>query len=54
MEKLLHFENEWCNNIDANKVEGTVRRSEVERVRCTMNRTMTNTFFYICNLHFFK
>ena len=37
-----------------NKVEGTVRRNEVEGVRCTMNRTMTNTFFYICNLHFFK
>ena len=30
---LMNNENEWSDNIDASKVEGAVRRSEVEEVR---------------------
>ena len=32
MEKLMNVENEWSDSIDASKVEGAVRRSEVEEV----------------------
>ena len=38
MEKLINVENEWSDSIDASKVEGAVRRIEVEEVRCAMNR----------------
>ena len=38
MEKLINVENEWIDNIDASKVEGAVKRIEVEEVRCAMNR----------------
>ena len=38
MEKLINVENKWGNSIDASKVEGAVRRIEVEEVRCAMNR----------------
>ena len=38
MEKLMNVENEWSDNIDASKVEGAVRRIEVEEVQCAMNR----------------
>ena len=38
MEKLMNVENEWSDSIDASKVEGAVRRIEVEEVRCAMNR----------------
>ena len=38
MEKLITAENEWSHSIDASKVEGAVRRIEVEEVRCAMNR----------------
>ena len=38
MEKLMNVENEWSDSIDASKVEGAVRRIEVEEVRCGMNR----------------
>ena len=38
MEKLMTAENEWSHSIDASKVEGAVRRIEVEEVRCAMNR----------------
>ena len=38
MEKLMNIENEWSDSIDASKVEGAVRRIEVEEVRCAMNR----------------
>ena len=38
MEKLMNVENEWSDSIDASKVEGLVRRTEVEEVRCEMNR----------------
>ena len=34
----MNAENEWSDSIDASKVEGTVRRIEVEEVRCAMNR----------------
>ena len=30
MEKLMNVENEWCDGIDASKLEGAVRRTEVE------------------------
>ena len=30
MEKLMNVENEWSDSIDASKVEGSVRRIEVE------------------------
>ena len=32
MEKLTNVENEWIDSIDARKVEGAARRSEVEEV----------------------
>ena len=38
MEKLMNAENEWSDSIDASKVEGEVRRTEVEEVRRAMNR----------------
>ena len=38
MEKLINIENEWSDSIDASKVEGAVRRIEVEKVLCVMNR----------------
>ena len=38
MEKLMDVENERSDSIDASKVEGAVRRIEVEEVRCAMNR----------------
>ena len=38
MEKLINIENEWSDSIDASKVEGAVRRTEVEKVLCVMNR----------------
>ena len=37
MEKLINVEDKWSDSIDANKVEGGVRRIEVEEVRCAMN-----------------
>ena len=38
MEKLINVENEWSDSIDASKIEGAVRRIEVEDVQCVMNR----------------
>ena len=38
MEKLMNVENEWSDSIDASKVEGAVRRIEVEEVQYAMNR----------------
>ena len=38
MEKLMNVENEWSDSIDDSKVEGAVRRIEVEEVQCAMNR----------------
>ena len=38
MEKLMNVENEWSDIIDASKVEGAVRRIEVEEVTCAMNQ----------------
>ena len=38
MEMLMNIENEWSDSIDASKVEGAVRRIEVEEVRGDMNR----------------
>ena len=38
MEKLVNVENEWNDSIDASKVEGTVRRIEVEEFWCAMNQ----------------
>ena len=37
MEKLINVENEWSDRVDASKVEGAVKRIEVDEVRCTMN-----------------
>ena len=33
IEKLMNVEDEWIDSIDASKVEGAVRRIEVEEVR---------------------
>ena len=38
MEKLMNVENEWSDSIEASKVEGAVRRIEVEEVQSAMNR----------------
>ena len=38
MEKLVNVENKWSDSIDVSKVEGAVRRIEIEEVRCAMNR----------------
>ena len=38
MEKSVNVENEWSDSIDASKVEGAVRRIEVEEVWSVMNR----------------
>ena len=38
LEKLINVENEWSNSIDASKVEGAVKRIEVEEVQRAMNR----------------
>ena len=38
MEKLMNAENEWTDNIHVSKVEGAVRRIDVEEVWCAMNR----------------
>ena len=32
MEKLMNVENEWSDRIDTSKVEGAVRRIEVDEV----------------------
>ena len=37
MEKLMNVENEWSDNIDASKVEGAVRRIELEEVQHAVN-----------------
>ena len=37
MEKFMIVENEWSDSIDASKVDGAVRRTEVEKVRCAIN-----------------
>ena len=38
MEKLMNVENEWGSSTYASKVEGAMRRIEIEEVRCAMNR----------------
>ena len=38
MEKLMNIENEWSDSIEASKVDGAVRRIEVEGVQCAMNQ----------------
>ena len=38
MEKSMNVENEWSDSIDTSKVEGAVRRIEVEEVWSVMNR----------------
>ena len=37
MKKLINVENQWSDRIDASKVEGAVKRIEVDEVRCAMN-----------------
>ena len=32
MEKLMNFENEWSDCIDASKLEGAMRRIDIEEV----------------------
>ena len=34
----MNVGNEWSHSIDASKVEGAVRKVEVEEVQCAMNR----------------
>ena len=38
MKKLMNVENEWSDSIDVSKVEGAVRRIEVEEVQCAINQ----------------
>ena len=38
MKNLMNVGNEWRDNIDASKAVGSVRRIEVEEVRCANNR----------------
>ena len=38
MKKLMNAENKSRNSIDASKVDGAVRRIEVEEVQCAMNQ----------------
>ena len=33
----MNDENEWNDSIDASKVDGAVRRIEIEEVQCAMN-----------------
>ena len=37
MEKLMNVESEWSNSIGASKIEGAMRRNEVEEVWCAMS-----------------
>ena len=37
MEKLIYVQREWSQSIDASKVEGPVRRMEVEEVQCAIH-----------------
>ena len=37
MKNLINSESEWSDSTDASKVEGAVRRIEVEKVWCAMN-----------------
>ena len=41
MEKLMNVENEWSDSVDAGKIEDAVRRIEVKKVRCAVNRMKT-------------
>ena len=36
LEKLMNVASEWSDSIDPSKVEGAVRRIEVEEVWCAM------------------
>ena len=38
MKKLMNAENKSRNSIDASKVDGAVRRIEVEELQCAMNQ----------------
>ena len=38
MKKLIYVGNEWIDSIDASKIDGAVRRIEVEEVWCAINR----------------
>ena len=38
MKKLMNVKNEWSDSIHVSKVEGAVRRIEVEEVQCTINQ----------------
>ena len=38
MGKLMNVENEWSDSIDATKIEGAVRRIEIEELKCAVNR----------------
>ena len=33
----MNVENEWSDSIDASKLEGAVRRTDVEEVQCAIN-----------------
>ena len=42
MEKLMNVENKWSDSTDASKVEGAMRRIEVEEGPRAMNRSNGN------------
>ena len=48
MEKLMNVENEWNDSNDASKVEGAMKRIEVEDVLCAMNRMKIGKAIWGC------
>ena len=38
MERLINIENEWSGSFDASKVEGSVRKIEVQKVWAEMKQ----------------
>ena len=48
MEKLVNVENEWNDSNDASKVEGAMKRIEVEDVLCAMNRMKIGKAIWGC------
>ena len=46
----MNVENEWSDSIDASKIEGAVRRTEVEEVRCAMNQMKIGKASGLCGV----
>ena len=52
MLKMINVENEWSDSIDAIKVEGAVRRIEVEKVCCVWLLNCCKKNFYVISKFF--